>query len=233
MMAILKLTDICKDYQQGKEPVRVLKNISMTVEKGDYLAIMGPSGSGKTTLMNIIGCLDVATSGSYELDGRNLKDLSDDDLADIRNRHIGFVFQHFHLLPKMTALDNVALPLLYADIPLKERRQRASEALKAVGLEERMDFYPNQLSGGQCQRVAIARAMVGKPDLLLADEPTGALDTKSGQQIMEIFRQLSRDGMTIVMITHELSIAQQADKIYRILDGELYTESQGGEHSDR
>lgn len=231
-MAILQLTDICKDYQQGKEPVRVLKNICMTVDKGDYLAIMGPSGSGKTTLMNIIGCLDVATSGSYELDGRNLKDFSDDDLADIRNRHIGFVFQHFHLLPKMTALDNVALPLLYADVPLKERQQRAAEALKAVGLEERMDFYPNQLSGGQCQRVAIARAMVGKPDLLLADEPTGALDTKSGQQIMEIFRQLSRGGMTIVMITHELSIAQQADKIYRILDGELYTEGLGGERSD-
>ena len=160
-MAILKLTDICKDYQQGKEPVRVLKNICMTVEKGDYLAIMGPSGSGKTTLMNIIGCLDVPTSGTYELDGKNLKDLSDDDLADIRNRHIGFVFQHFHLLPKMTALDNVALPLLYADVPLKERRERAAEALTAVGLAERMDFYPNQLSGGQCQRVAIARAMVG------------------------------------------------------------------------
>lgn len=230
-MAILKLTDICKDYQQGKEPVRVLKNVSMTVEKGDYLAIMGPSGSGKTTLMNIIGCLDVATSGSYELDGRNLKDLSDDDLADIRNRHIGFVFQHFHLLPKMTALDNVALPLLYADVPLKERRERAAEALKAVGLEARMEFYPNQLSGGQCQRVAIARAMVGKPDLLLADEPTGALDTKSGHQIMEIFRQLSRDGMTIVMITHEPSIARQADKIYRILDGELYKDGLGGERS--
>ena len=230
-MAILKLTDICKDYQQGKEPVRVLKNVSMTVEKGDYLAIMGPSGSGKTTLMNIIGCLDVATSGSYELDGRNLKDLSDDDLADIRNRHIGFVFQHFHLLPKMTALDNVALPLLYADVPLKERRERAAEALKAVGLEARMEFYPNQLSGGQCQRVAIARAMVGKPDLLLADEPTGALDTKSGRQIMEIFRQLSRDGMTIVMITHEPSIARQADKIYRILDGELYKDGLGGERS--
>ena len=230
-MAILKLTDICKDYQQGREPVRVLKNVSMTVEKGDYLAIMGPSGSGKTTLMNIIGCLDVATSGSYELDGRNLKDLSDDDLADIRNRHIGFVFQHFHLLPKMTALDNVALPLLYADIPLKERRERAAEALKAVGLEARMDFFPNQLSGGQCQRVAIARAMVGKPDLLLADEPTGALDTKSGHQIMEIFRQLSRDGMTIVMITHEPSIARQADKIYRILDGELYKDGLGGERS--
>ena len=228
MMAILKLTDICKDYQQGKEPVRVLKNICMTVEKGDYLAIMGPSGSGKTTLMNIIGCLDVPTSGTYELDGKNLKDLSDDDLADIRNRHIGFVFQHFHLLPKMTALDNVALPLLYADIPLKERRERAADALRSVGLEERMDFYPNQLSGGQCQRVAIARAMVGKPDLLLADEPTGALDTKSGNQIMEIFRQLSSEGMTIVMITHEPSIADCADKTYRILDGELFT-GEGGQ----
>ena len=227
-MAILKLTDICKDYQQGKEPVRVLKNICMTVEKGDYLAIMGPSGSGKTTLMNIIGCLDVPTSGTYELDGKNLKDLSDDDLADIRNRHIGFVFQHFHLLPKMTALDNVALPLLYADVPLKERRERAAEALTAVGLAERMDFYPNQLSGGQCQRVAIARAMVGKPDLLLADEPTGALDTKSGNQIMDIFRQLSADGMTIVMITHEPSIADCADKTYRILDGELFTGEMGG-----
>ena len=230
MMAILKLTDICKDYQQGKEPVRVLKNICMTVEKGDYLAIMGPSGSGKTTLMNIIGCLDVPTSGTYELDGKNLKDLSDDDLADIRNRHIGFVFQHFHLLPKMTALDNVALPLLYADIPLKERRERAADALRSVGLEERMDFYPNQLSGGQCQRVAIARAMVGKPDLLLADEPTGALDTKSGNQIMEIFRQLSSEGMTIVMITHEPSIADCADKTYRILDGELLTGEGGQRH---
>ena len=228
MMAILKLTDICKDYQQGKEPVRVQKNISLTVEKGDYLAIMGPSGSGKTTLMNIIGCLDVPTSGTYELDGKNLKDLSDDDLAEMRNKHIGFVFQHFHLLPKMTALDNVALPLLYADVPLKERRERAAEALKAVGLEQRMDFFPNQLSGGQCQRVAIARAMVGKPDLLLADEPTGALDTKSGNQIMEIFRQLSADGMTIVMITHEPSIAECADKTYRILDGELFTGEVGG-----
>ena len=227
-MAILKLTDICKDYQQGREPVRVLKNICMTVEKGDYLAIMGPSGSGKTTLMNIIGCLDVPTSGTYELDGKNLKDLSDDDLADIRNRHIGFVFQHFHLLPKMTALDNVALPLLYADVPLKERRERAAEALKSVGLEARMDFFPNQLSGGQCQRVAIARAMVGKPDLLLADEPTGALDTKSGNQIMEIFRQLSSEGMTIVMITHEPAIADCADKTYRILDGELFT-GEGGQ----
>ena len=223
-MAILKLTDICKDYMQGKEPVRVLKNINLTVEQGDYLAIMGPSGSGKTTLMNIIGCLDVPTSGEYELDGHNLKDLSDNALADIRNKHIGFVFQSFHLLPKMSALDNVALPLLYAGVPLKERRARAEKALQSVGLADRIHFLPNQLSGGQCQRVAIARAMVGNPALLLADEPTGALDTKSGQQIMDIFRQLSENGMTIIMITHELSIAQCADKIYHILDGELQTE---------
>ena len=188
-MPIVTMTDICKDYAQGKEPVRVLKNVNLTVERGDYLAIMGPSGSGKTTLMNLIGCLDVPTSGEYLLDGKNLQDLSDNALADIRNRHIGFVFQSFHLLPKMDALDNVALPLLYAGVPLKERRARAEEALKAVGLAERIHFLPNQLSGGQCQRVAIARSIVGKPDLLLADEPTGALDTKSGNQIMEIFRR--------------------------------------------
>ncbi len=222
-MAILKLTDICKDYQQGKEPVRVLKNINMTVERGDYLAIMGPSGSGKTTLMNLIGCLDVPTSGTYELDGQDLKDLNDDAMAEIRNKHIGFVFQSFHLLPKMDALDNVALPLLYGGVPLAERRERAAEALKAVGLEDRMHFMPNQLSGGQCQRVAIARAIAGKPDLLLADEPTGALDTKSGNQIMDIFRQLSDEGMTIIMITHEPAIAACADKVYHILDGELRT----------
>ena len=225
-MAILKLTDICKDYQQGREPVRVLKNINLTVDRGDYLAIMGPSGSGKTTLMNLIGCLDVPTSGTYELDGKNLRDLSDDALAEIRNKHIGFVFQSFHLMPKLDARDNVALPLLYGDVPLKERRERAEEALKAVGLGERMDFLPNQLSGGQCQRVAIARAMVGKPDILLADEPTGALDTKSGNQIMDIFRQLSQEGMTIIMITHEPSIAACADKTYHILDGELYTDAE-------
>ena len=227
---IVSLEQVCKDYVQGKMPVKVLKDVNLSVEEGDYLAIMGPSGSGKPTLMNLIGCLDVPTSGTYELDDRDLKDLNDDAMAEIRNKHIGFVFQNFHLMPKMDAVENVALPLLYAGVPLKERRERAEEALKAVGLEERMHFLPNQLSGGQCQRVAIARAMVGKPDLLLADEPTGALDTKAGNQIMEIFRQLSDEGMTIIMITHEPSIAECADKIYHILDGELRTGEGGGEH---
>ena len=233
---IVQLENVYKDYAQGREPVHVLHDINMTVEQGEYIAIMGPSGSGKTTLMNLIGCLDVPTSGTYELEGQNLKDLTDDQLADIRNKHIGFVFQSFHLLPKMDALENVALPLLYAGVPLSERRQRAEEALKAVGLEERIHFLPNQLSGGQCQRVAIARAMVGKPTMLLADEPTGALDTKSGNQIMEIFRQLSQDGMTIIMITHEQAVADCADKIYYILDGELRTgtepEQEGGSHEE-
>ena len=231
-MPILKLTDICKDYYQGKEPVRVLKNINLTVERGEYLAIMGPSGSGKTTLMNMIGCLDVPTSGTYELDGQDLKNLSDNDLAEIRNKHLGFVFQRFHLMPKLDALDNVALPLLYADVPLKERRARAEEALKSVGLEERIHFYPNQLSGGQCQRVAIARAMVTKPDLLLADEPTGALDTKAGRQIMDIFQKLSDEGMTIIMITHEPGIAACAEKTYHILDGELHTQAEQEEANE-
>ncbi len=222
-MTILKLTDICKDYMQGKQTVRVLKNINLTVEQGDYLAIMGPSGSGKTTLMNIIGCLDIPTSGTYELNGKDLHNSTDNALADIRNRYIGFVFQGFHLMPKLDAIDNVALPLLYAGVPLKERRARAVKALEAVGLGERVHFLPNQLSGGQCQRVAIARAIVTKPSLLLADEPTGALDTKAGNQVMEIFRSLSNEGMTIIMITHELAIAECADKIYHILDGELLT----------
>ena len=226
-MPILELKDICKDYQQGKEPVRVLKNINLTVERGDYLAIMGPSGSGKTTLMNIIGCLDVPTSGSYTLDGRDLKDLSDDDLAEVRNKHIGFVFQSFHLLPKMDALDNVALPLLYAGVKPKERRRRAKEALEMVGLGERIHFRPNQLSGGQCQRVAIARAMVTNPKLLLADEPTGALDSASGTQIMELFRMLSSRGVTILMITHERRVAECANTILHILDGALHEDQSG------
>ena len=227
---MLSLENVCKNYRRGKNEVPVLKDICMQVEKGEYLAIMGPSGSGKTTLMNLIGCLDVPTSGGYVLEGQDICALDDNALADIRNKHIGFVFQNFYLLPKMTALDNVALPLLYAGVPQKERRARAAEALKSVGLEERMNFYPNQLSGGQCQRVAIARAIVTKPGLLLADEPTGALDTASGNQIMDIFRELSGAGMTIIMITHEQAVADRADKIYRILDGCLIKDS--GEEVD-
>ena len=220
---IVQLENVFKSYSQGREPVPVLHDISMTVEQGEYIAIMGPSGSGKTTLMNLLGCLDVPTSGQYFLEGQDIGSLSDDALADIRNQSIGFVFQNFHLLPKMTALDNVALPLLYRGVGLKERRTRAEAALKLMGLGERMNFYPNQLSGGQQQRVAIARAIVGNPKLLLADEPTGALDTASGTQIMDIFRRLSQRGITIIMITHEPGIAQCADKIYHILDGRLYT----------
>ena len=224
---IVQLENVFKDYSQGREPVHVLHDISMTVEQGEYIAIMGPSGSGKTTLMNLLGCLDVPTSGKYYLEGQDIGTLSDDALADIRNNSIGFVFQNFHLLPKMTALDNVALPLLYRGIPLKDRRLRAEAALKLMGLGDRLDFYPNQLSGGQQQRVAIARAIVGGPKLLLADEPTGALDTASGTQIMDIFRRLSQRGITIIMITHEQGIAQCADKTYHILDGRLYTDGIG------
>ena len=220
---IVQLENVCKDYLQGREPVHVLHDVTMTVEQGEYIAIMGPSGSGKTTLMNVLGCLDVPTSGTYMLEGQDIGSMSDDALADVRNQSIGFVFQNFHLLPKMTALDNVALPLLYRGVSLKDRRTRAEAALKLMGLGERMDFYPNQLSGGQQQRVAIARAIVGNPKLLLADEPTGALDTASGVQIMDIFRRLSQRGITIIMITHELGIAQCADKIYHILDGRLHT----------
>ena len=224
---IVQLENVYKDYAQGREPVHVLHDVSMSVEQGEYIALMGPSGSGKTTLMNLLGCLDVPSSGTYLLEGQDIGSLSDDALADIRNQSIGFVFQNFHLLPKMTALDNVALPLLYRGVSLRDRRTRAEAALKLMGLGDRMDFYPNQLSGGQQQRVAIARAIVGNPKLLLADEPTGALDTASGVQIMEIFRRLSQRGITIIMITHELGIARCADKIYHILDGRLHTHGTG------
>ena len=222
---ILQLSSVYKNYYRGKTEVPVLKDINLQVNEGDYLAIMGPSGSGKTTLMNLIGCLDVPTSGEYILGDQKINELDDNALADIRNRDIGFVFQNFHLLPKMNALDNVALPLLYAGVSQKERRERAAEALKAVGLEERMTFLPSELSGGQCQRVAIARAMVTKPKILLADEPTGALDTASGNQIMDIFRDLSSQGMTIIMITHEPSVAECAQTVCHLLDGRLVTPS--------
>ena len=222
---ILELRDVCKDYTRGKNVVPVLKNVNLQVLEGDYIAIMGPSGSGKTTLMNLIGCLDLPTSGQYILKDQDMSTLNDNQLAEIRNKHIGFVFQNFYLLPKMTALDNVALPLLYAGVGQKERRARAKGALESVGRADRIHFYPNQLSGGQCQRVAIARAMVGSPELLLADEPTGALDTAAGYQIMEIFRGLADRGMTILMITHEPSIAACANKVYHILDGRLQDEA--------
>ena len=227
---ILEMHDICKDYPMGKSVNHILKHIDLEVEEGEYLAIMGPSGSGKTTLMNLIGCLDVPTSGSYLLNGQDITKCSPKQLAEVRNKELGFVFQSFNLLPKLTAVENVALPLLYGGVKKAERLERARQALETVGLSDRVDHRPDQLSGGQCQRVAIARAMVGKPDLLLADEPTGALDTKAGNQIMDIFRRLSDEGMTILMITHELAIAQCADKIYHILDGQLrtYDEQQEG-----
>ncbi len=220
---ILAMEHIYKDYYQGKTPVPVLKDVNFRMDEGDYVAIMGPSGSGKTTLMNMVGCLDRPTRGTYILAGKNIGEQKDDELADIRNRYLGFVFQSFYLLPKMNATDNVALPLLYAGVPKKERTERAQEALRMVGLGERLKFLPNQLSGGQCQRIAIARAMVGNPTLLLADEPTGALDSASGDQVMELFAQLNARGTTVLMITHELAIAQCAKKIYHIRDGILDT----------
>lgn len=202
--------------------------MNLDVSEGDYLAIMGPSGSGKTTLMNLIGCLDVPTSGSYLLGDREITKCSGKELADVRNKEIGFVFQSFHLLPKLTALDNVALPLLYGGVKKEERRERARAALETVGLSDRVDHRPDQLSGGQCQRVAIARAIVGKPRLLLADEPTGALDSASGAQVMELFQQLHADGSTIIMITHDRGIAHHADTIMTIKDGIL----SGGENDE-
>lgn len=220
---ILSMQGIYKNYYRGKNEVPVLKDITFSVDQGEYLAIMGPSGSGKTTLMNLIGCLDKPTSGIYELEGEQIMSKKDNELADLRNRYIGFVFQNFYLLPKLHALDNVALPLMYAGVPRKERLARAAEALKTVGLDERMKFLPNQLSGGQCQRVAIARAIVTEPKLLLADEPTGALDTASGEQVMELFDEINGRGATIIMITHEQFIADRAKKLYRIRDGRLST----------
>ena len=218
---ILEMRDICKDYPMGKSVNHILKHIDLDVEEGEYLAIMGPSGSGKTTLMNLIGCLDVPTSGSYLLSGQDITKCTPKQLAVVRNKQLGFVFQSFNLLPKLTALDNVALPLLYGGVKKAERLERARAALETVGLSDRVDHRPDQLSGGQCQRVAIALAIVGKPQLLLADEPTGALDSASGAQVMELFRQLHESGSTIIMITHDQGIAQHAHTIMNIRDGVL------------
>ena len=218
---ILQMTDICKDFPMGKTFNPVLKHINLEIEEGDYLAIMGPSGSGKTTLMNLIGCLDVPTSGKYMLGDIDIGKCSSKQLSDIRNRDIGFVFQSFHLLPKLTALDNVALPLLYAGVSKAERKERANEALVTVGLGDRADYRPDQLSGGQSQRVAIARAIVNHPRLLLADEPTGALDSVSGAQVMDLFEDLHQKGSTIIVITHDRGVADRAQRIRFIKDGIL------------
>lgn len=218
---ILELKQVSKDYAQDKEPVHVLHGINFSMEKGEYVAIMGPSGSGKTTLMNIIGCLDQATEGEYYLDDINIGECSDNQLADIRLQKIGFVFQNFELLPRQTAVQNVEIPLTYAGIPPKERRAVAIEALERMGLGERVNFKVTKLSGGQKQRVAIARAIVNHPQILLADEPTGALDSKSGEQIMKLFRELNDEGVTILMITHDREVAEHADRIVTIRDGIL------------
>ena len=218
---ILELHNIYKTYIQGKMEVPVLKDISLSVDEGEYVAIMGPSGSGKTTLMNIIGCLDLPTSGTYALAGENIIGNSESKLSEIRLNSIGFVFQSFHLLPRQSAAENVALPLLYAGVPKKERRARAVRALERVGLGARVDFKPNQRSGGQCQRVAIARAIVNNPKILLADEPTGALDSQSGAQIMELFQTLNDEGVTVMMITHDLDVANHAKRVLHIRDGQF------------
>ncbi|MFP3153221.1 ABC transporter ATP-binding protein [Lachnospiraceae bacterium ZAX-1] len=224
---ILNLKNIYKDYQQEKIVVPVLKDVTLQVNEGEYVAIMGPSGSGKTTLMNLIGCLDRPTSGSFELAGEDILKYKDKDMSAVRLKSVGFVFQSFHLLPRQTALENVALPLSYAGVKKKERKERATAALERVGLGDRIHFRPTQLSGGQKQRVAIARAMVNNPKILLADEPTGALDSKSGEQVMQLFSELNEEGVTVVMITHDRNIASNAKRIVHIIDGEITEEEMG------
>ena len=218
---ILVMEKIVKQYRMGEEISTVLRGIDFSVKKGEFVAILGPSGSGKSTLMNIIGCLDVPTSGTYYLSGEKIADQSERVLAHIRNKEIGFIFQSFQLLQKQTALENVQLPLIYADMPEKESLLRAREMLTKVGLADKMDHYPSQMSGGQQQRVAIARALATNPTILLADEPTGALDQKTSRQVMDIFHDLNGEGRTIIMITHDAHIASHAGRIVRILDGQM------------
>lgn len=228
MPMLLNIQNIYKNY--GKEPmiVPVLKDVSLEVVQGDYIAIMGPSGSGKTTLMNIIGCLDRASLGTYLFEDEDISEMNDDALSDLRLNKIGFVFQNFNLLSSETAQENVALPLIYAGIGKEKRNQRAIDVLNKVGLQDRISFKPSQLSGGQKQRVAIARALINHPRILLADEPTGALDQASGKQVMELFKALNDEGVTIIMITHDASVASHAKKILHIIDGEIIENKQGG-----
>ena len=219
MSNVIEIRGIIRNFQLGQETVYVLKGIDLDIKRGDYVAIMGPSGSGKSTLMNLLGCLDTPTGGTYDLNGQDVSKMTDDELAEIRNKEIGFVFQTFNLLPRTTALDNVALPMVYAGASKKDREQRAAEVLTDVGLADRMDHKPNQLSGGQRQRVAVGRALVNKPSIILADEPTGNLDSKTSLEILQLFDEIHQAGNTVIMVTHEEDVAERAHRIIRLRDG--------------
>ena len=227
---LINITNLKRDFQLGDETIFVLKGIDLQINKGEYVALMGPSGSGKSTLMNLLGCLDTPTSGTYILNGNDVSQMIDDDLAEIRNKEIGFVFQTFNLLPRTTALDNVALPMIYAGYSKSERNERAAEVLTQVNLADRMDHQPNQLSGGQRQRVAIARAMVNKPSIILADEPTGNLDSKTSVEIMNLFNDIHKNGNTVIVVTHEEDIAKYAHRVIRLRDGIIESDNLNPNH---
>ncbi|MEO5776444.1 MAG: ABC transporter ATP-binding protein [Flavobacterium sp.] len=227
---LINIKKLKRDFQLGNETINVLKGIDLQINKGEYVALMGPSGSGKSTLMNLLGCLDTPTSGTYILNGNDVSKMHDDDLAEIRNKEIGFVFQTFNLLPRTTALDNVALPMIYAGYSKSERNERASEVLTQVNLSDRMDHQPNQLSGGQRQRVAIARALVNKPSIILADEPTGNLDSKTSVEIMNLFNDIHKNGNTVIVVTHEEDIAKYAHRVIRLKDGMIESDTPNPGH---
>lgn len=223
---IIRLEDICRIYRVGSQEVRALDGVSLSVSRNEYVAIMGPSGSGKSTLMNILGCLDSPDSGRYILNGTDVSEMDDGEMADVRNREIGFVFQSFNLLPRYNALENVALPMVYAGVPAGERRVKAAQALRSVGLEDRMDHRPNELSGGQRQRVALARALINSPSIILADEPTGNLDTHTSVEIMRLFDEIYRGGNTVIVVTHEEDIAAYAHRVIRLRDGRVESDTE-------